>query len=81
MYGTRVAELLRKNGLSVELDVRTRSVTSNLQYAHRRFIPYVVVVGSKEKEANSIQMKHMDSGRESKDKTSIKRKPTPRKLF
>jgi len=63
-YGIKVAETLRMHGVSVEMDVRNRSVTSNFQYANRRHIPFVVVLGSEEQLKTSLRLKKMSSGEE-----------------
>ena len=63
-YAIRTAGALRQAGLRTELDVRGRSVTSNLQYANGQHIPFVVVVGSEEMEANLLRLKTMSTGAE-----------------
>jgi histidyl-tRNA synthetase len=63
-YAIRAAGALRQAGLRAELDVRGRSVTSNLQYANGQHIPFVVVAGSEEMEANRLRLKTMSTGAE-----------------
>jgi histidyl-tRNA synthetase len=60
-YAIDVAERLRDVGLSVEIDVRGRSVTSNFQYGHKRGVLFAVVVGSDERLASKIVLKNMVS--------------------
>jgi histidyl-tRNA synthetase len=78
----RTAEALRKAGLAVEVDVRGRSVTSNLQYANGRRIPFAVVVGSDELVSGLLRLKTMSSGAEQRlsiaDVISTVRKVDPK---
>ena len=62
--GIRISEALRKQGLSVEMDVRNRSVTSNFQYANRQHIPFVIVLGSEERLTKDLRLKKMATGEE-----------------
>jgi histidyl-tRNA synthetase len=59
-----VAERLRDRSLRVEIDTRGRSVKGNLQYAVKRGIPFAVVVGSEERAASAVVLKHMESREE-----------------
>lgn len=61
-YAIRVAEKLRQVMLKVELDVRGRNVSSNLQYATKQDIPYVIIVGPEERMAAEVVLKNMASG-------------------
>ena len=61
-YAIRVAEQLRKVMLKVELDVKLRNVSSNLQYATKQNIPYVIIVGPTERMAAEVVLKNMASG-------------------
>jgi histidyl-tRNA synthetase len=63
-YAIGVAERLRNVGLSVEIDVRDRSVTSNFQYGNKRGVPFAVVVGSDERLASKVVLKDMASRKE-----------------
>ena len=46
-----IATRLRQAGLDVELDVRRRGVKANLRHADREGVPYVVIVGERERQA------------------------------
>ncbi|MDJ0554982.1 MAG: ATP phosphoribosyltransferase regulatory subunit [Microcoleaceae cyanobacterium MO_207.B10] len=61
-YAITVAEKLRKVMLKVELDVRSRNISSNLQYATKQNIPYVIIVGPEERMAAEVVLKNMASG-------------------
>jgi len=60
----RAAQAFRAQGLAVEIDVRGRSVTSNLQHANSRRIPFAVVIGSTEVAAGQVLLKTMSTGTE-----------------
>jgi histidyl-tRNA synthetase len=44
-----LATQLRMAGLDVEVDVRRRGVKANLRHADREGVPYVVIVGERER--------------------------------
>lgn len=50
---------LRQAGLDVELDVRRRGVRGNLRHADREHIPYVVIVGERERTAGQPILRDM----------------------
>jgi histidyl-tRNA synthetase len=64
-YAVSVAEEIRQAGLSVEIDVRARSVKSNLRYASKRNIPFVIIIGSAEKSKSTVVMRNMAAREES----------------
>ncbi|MBI2318793.1 MAG: histidine--tRNA ligase family protein [Betaproteobacteria bacterium] len=49
----------RRNGLSVELDVKFRGVKNNLQHANRQRIPFVVIVGERERATGAATLHDM----------------------
>jgi histidyl-tRNA synthetase len=50
---------LRSCGLDVELDVRRRGVRGNLRHADREGIPYVVIVGERERQTGQPLLRDM----------------------
>jgi histidyl-tRNA synthetase len=56
---TSVATRLRTAGLDVEVDVRRRGVKANLRHADRESIPYVVIVGERERQAGHVLLRDM----------------------
>jgi len=58
-YAIQIAELLRNEGISVEIDVRTRSVSSNLQYADKRGLPFMIIVGETEKSSSQVVLRNL----------------------
>jgi histidyl-tRNA synthetase len=63
-YAIQTAETLRQKGLRVEVDVRHRSVKSNLQYADKHSIPFTVLVGSSEREKGEVVLRAMSTREE-----------------
>jgi histidyl-tRNA synthetase len=56
---TSVATRLRTAGLDVEVDVRRRGVKANLRHADRESIPYVVIVGERERQSGHVLLRDM----------------------
>jgi len=75
-YSIKVAEKLRHSGWQVEMDVRGKNVTSNLKYAVKRDIPYVMVVGERERLAGTVVVKNMAT-REQQELSLDALSPTP----
>jgi histidyl-tRNA synthetase len=55
---------LRAHGVRVELGIRSRSMSSQLQYADKRHIPFVVVIGPEERAASELFLKDLRSREE-----------------
>jgi histidyl-tRNA synthetase len=58
-YSIAVTAQLRRAGIMAELDIRHKRVPHNLQYANKQGIPFVIVVGSEEQQAQKVQLKNM----------------------
>lgn len=58
-YTLGVADTLREKHLRVEMAVRDRSVRNHLQYADRRSIPYVMLIGETERDNNTVTLRDM----------------------
>ena len=56
-----IATALRAHDLDVELDLRRRGVKANLRHADREGIPYVVIVGERERQAGQPLLRDMRS--------------------
>lgn len=54
-----IAARLRQAGLDVEVDVRRRGVKANLRHADREGVPYVVIVGERERQAGHALLRDM----------------------
>lgn len=61
-YATKAIQQLRKEGVKAELYPDAAKMKKQMNYANRRNIPFVVIVGSKEMEANSYTIKNMKEG-------------------
>jgi threonyl-tRNA synthetase len=56
-YGDEVRDRLRRAGLRGELDARTESVGRKIREAELRKIPYMLVVGDREQEADEVALR------------------------
>jgi threonyl-tRNA synthetase len=61
-YGATVADRLRRAGVRVELDERTESVARKIRDAELRKIPYMLVVGDREQEADEVSVREHGRG-------------------
>jgi len=61
-YATKAIKELRANGIKAELFPDAAKMKKQMNYANKREIPFVVLVGSKEIEANTYTLKNMQSG-------------------
>ena len=55
----KLAKMLRESGVSVEIDLKGRNLSKQLEYANSSRIPYVVVLGPKEIQTQSVTIKSM----------------------
>jgi histidyl-tRNA synthetase len=58
-YSIAITAQLRQVGITTELDIRHKRVPHNLQYANKQGIPFVIIVGSQEQQAQKVQLKNM----------------------
>lgn len=61
-YAKEVAELLASKLIRVETDVRSETLNKKIREARLQRIPYLVVLGDKEKEARSVSVRNRDTG-------------------
>ena len=59
-YSTEVRDILRNAGLRVELDRRTESLNKKVREAQLNYIPLILTVGGKEKEAGTLAVRTLD---------------------
>ena len=59
-----VVQMLRSKSISADYDLRTRSMSKQMNYANTMGIPSVVIIGEKELKSNSVSLKDMKSGEE-----------------
>jgi threonyl-tRNA synthetase len=63
-YATRVRQRIHDAGLRAELDDRTESVARKIRDAELRKIPYMLVVGDREQEADAVALREHRRGDE-----------------
>lgn len=56
-YSTQVAENLKKQGFRVHTDLRNEKITYKIREHSMQKLPYIVVVGDKERDANSVAVR------------------------
>lgn len=57
-----LASLLRKGNCNVEIDLMQRNIKKNLEYADRKGIPFVIVIGEDEKRSGKFKVKDLSNG-------------------
>ena len=62
----RAAEMLRKEGVQTEVYPDICKMKKQMEYANRRGIPYVIIIGSDELAENKATIKDMESGKQYK---------------
>ncbi|MGB2128575.1 MAG: histidine--tRNA ligase [Flavicella sp.] len=62
LYATKAIRALRKKGVKSELYPDAAKMKKQMNYANKRAIPFVVLVGSKEIETNTYTLKNMNDG-------------------
>ena len=60
----KIAEELRNENVSVDIDLTGKGPSKNLQYANALGIPYVLFVGEEELKQGKVKLKDMVSGKE-----------------
>jgi threonyl-tRNA synthetase len=56
-YCQEVAKTLRNQGLRVDLDLRNEKITYKIREHSMQKLPYILVVGDKEKEAGAVAVR------------------------
>ncbi|MFW5746655.1 MAG: histidine--tRNA ligase, partial [Nanoarchaeota archaeon] len=59
-----IAQRLRSQGLRVAIDLNGRNMKKNLNYVNKLNIPYAIIIGQDELDAEKIKLKDMKSGDE-----------------
>ena len=59
-----IVKKLREKTISADYDLRSRSMSKQLNYANSSGIPFVVIIGEKELEKSSVKLKNMSTGKE-----------------
>ncbi len=61
----KAIKVLRENGVCAELFPDNKNTKKQFNYANKRSIPYVVLLGATELQSNTFTLKHMSSGKQS----------------
>lgn len=61
-YAEEVAESLRKAGVRAKTDVRSEKIGYKIREAQMEKIPYMIIVGDKEKEEKTLSVRHRKDG-------------------
>jgi len=56
---TKLAQKLRDNGIATEVDLKTRPLGKQLEYANAAKIPFLIVLGPQELQTQTVKVKEM----------------------
>ena len=56
-YAQTVAQNLKKQGFRVQLDLRNEKITYKIREHSIQKLPYIVVIGDKERDANTVAVR------------------------
>jgi threonyl-tRNA synthetase len=59
-YSEEVRDILKAAGLRVDLDSRTESLNKKVREAQLQYIPLILTIGSREKEAGTLSVRTLD---------------------
>ncbi|MBI3587733.1 histidine--tRNA ligase [Candidatus Micrarchaeota archaeon] len=62
--GFAIAQQLRAAGVACSMDLLSRSISKNLDYASKMGVPFVIIIGKQELDAGKVKLRDMESGRE-----------------
>jgi histidyl-tRNA synthetase len=65
-YGLRVVQSLRTEGIAAEIYPDAAKLKKQLEYADKKMIPFVIVIGSEEVATGLLTFKNMDTGEQEK---------------
>ena len=60
----KIAKMLRKNGVKVEMDLMRRSISKSLDYANKKGIEKVIIVAPDEWNRGNVILKDMEKGKQ-----------------
>ncbi len=63
-YALKVANFLRANGISIDINVATRNISNQLSYANSLKIGYAIIVGDEEERSNKVKLRNLVDGQE-----------------
>jgi threonyl-tRNA synthetase len=59
-YSREISEILTNAGLRVEVDSRTESLNKKVREAQLQYVPLILTIGAKEKEAGTLSVRTLD---------------------
>ena len=65
-HGLKVVQLLRTKGIAAEIYPGPAKLKRQLDYANRKMIPFVIVMGSEEVASGLLTLKNMETGEQDK---------------
>ncbi len=65
-YGLKVLQTLRSNNIAAEIYPDAIKIQKQLDYANKKMIPYVIVIGSEEVKSGLLAFKNMKTGTQTK---------------
>lgn len=63
-YATQVAQALRAAGVYADLNLTSRNISKQMEYANAVSVPYVIILGNVEREARKVKLRNMATGEE-----------------
>ncbi|MEK6932624.1 MAG: histidine--tRNA ligase [Nanoarchaeota archaeon] len=60
----KILQKLRDNNLKVDIDLNSRGISKNLEYANSLEVPYVILIGKEELKQNKVKLRDMKTGKE-----------------
>ena len=63
-YAINAANMLRGNGVYVDLNITSRNLSKQLEYAGSLRIPKVLIIGDRERSENKVKLRNMINGEE-----------------
>ncbi|WIF94263.1 threonine--tRNA ligase [Caminicella sporogenes] len=61
-YAKKVADIMKENDIKVEIDSRSEKIGYKIREAQLQKIPYMIIIGDKEEETNTISVRSRDKG-------------------
>ncbi len=62
MYALQLVQKLRAKNLAVEIYPSNEKIKKQMEYAHRKKVPFVVLIGEEEMKTQKFQLKNMETG-------------------
>ena len=62
VYGFQCAQTLRQEGISTDIYPEPKKFQKQMEYANKRGVPYIIVIGESERNTGSLSVKNMITG-------------------